>query len=136
MCFSFYLLLTFQQIKKPWWTREYKEASALLTSDDKNAGSMFLYDPKLYPKEHQRYDIDFKKYCCGAAGLCDEYRKRRPSSDCIGYMLQLKVTSCLSALPDTCIGIWLVVGLVAEVVILIVMAIYTPREGSCMKISQ
>ena len=49
-------------------------------------GSMFLYDPKLYPKEHQRYDIDFKKYCCGAAGLCDEYRKRRPSRDCADYI--------------------------------------------------
>ena len=58
---------------------------SLVPSGDIHAGSMYLYDPKLYPKEHQRYDIDFKRYCCGAAGLCDEYRKRRPSSNCTGY---------------------------------------------------
>ena len=60
-------------------------------------GSMFLYDPKRYPKEHQRYDIDFKKYCCEAAGLCDEYRKRRPSSDCTGYIppISCKLQGCV-----------------------------------------
>ena len=67
------------------WSRDAK-LFPLLTSGDKDAGSMFLYDPKRYPKEHQRYDIDFKKYCCGAVGLCNEYRNRRPSRDSKGYM--------------------------------------------------
>ena len=67
-------------------TDAWNKFKPLLTYGDKDVGSMFLYDPKLYPKEHQRFDIDFKKYCCGAAGLCDEYRKRRPSSNCAGYI--------------------------------------------------
>ena len=67
-------------------TDAWSKNKPLLPYGDKDAGSMFLYNPKLYPKEHQRYDIDFKKYCCGAAGLCDEYKKRRPSSNCTGYI--------------------------------------------------
>ena len=79
--------LFYRQGSQVWTldTTSYVQRS-LVPSNDKYAGSMYLYDPKLYPKEHQRYDIDFKRYCCGAAGLCDEYRKRRPSSDCIGYV--------------------------------------------------
>ena len=58
---------------------------ALLTSGE-GASSLLLFHPVFFRESYVKYDREFRRACCGLAGMCGQFYMRRPPNDCSSYM--------------------------------------------------
>ncbi|KAK2170811.1 hypothetical protein NP493_1138g00001 [Ridgeia piscesae] len=75
--------------KIPWFisTQEccYSQSGFLINTEDGRGGQSFLYHPYYY-RQHQKFDVDPKKWCCEYSDNCNFFYFVRPLDRCWNYM--------------------------------------------------
>ncbi|KAI0237078.1 Mucin-like protein [Lamellibrachia satsuma] len=62
----------------------YSPFGSLINTEDGRGGQTFLYHPR-YARQHQKYDVLPKQWCCQFSDNCQYFYRVRPLDHCWGY---------------------------------------------------